>query len=143
MSRLRAAIDKAGQGGFRRVPSVLHVEDDEDVLAVMSAGLGDAIAITSARNVKEARFELQRKHFDLVILDLTLPDGSGAELLSAIPSDTVVIIFSASEVDEHLAAQVELAMTKTKTSEIAIAELVRKLTSTKAGELASAPETKG
>lgn len=143
MSRLRAAIEKAGRGAFRHTPAVLHVEDDEDVLAVMSAGLGDEIAITSARNVHEARFELQQKHFDLVILDLTLPDGSGAELLSAIPSDTMVIIFSASEIDEHLAAQVELAMTKTKTSEIAIAELVRKMTSTKAGKLASAPDMKG
>jgi PAS domain S-box-containing protein len=144
MERLRTAIDKVREGSFRRMPTVLHVEDDEDMLAVMSAGLGEDIAITFARNVQEARFELQQKHFDVVILDLTLPDGSGAELLSVIPSDTVVVIFSASEVDEHLAAQVELAMTKTKTSEIAIAELVRKLTATRADrEIAAAPDAKG
>jgi PAS domain S-box-containing protein len=133
MDRLCAAIEKVRDGAFRRMPAVLHVEDDEDVLEVMSAGLGDDIAITFARNVQEARFELQQKHFDLVILDLTLPDGSGAELLGTIPSDTVVIIFSASEIDEHLAAKVAAAMTKTKTSELAIADLVRKLTSTQAG----------
>lgn len=143
MDRLRAAIEKSSEGAFRRMPTVLHVEDDEGVLAVMSAGLGSAIAITSARNVQEARFELQQKHFDLVILDLTLPDGSGAELLNAIPSNTVVVIFSASEIDEHLAAQVELALTKTRTSEIAIAELVRKLTSARAGKFDAAQEQKG
>jgi PAS domain S-box-containing protein len=133
MERLRTAIEKVRKGAFRRMPTVLHVEDDDDVLAVMSAGLGDDIAITFARNLQEARFELQHKHFDVVILDLTLPDGSGAELLGAIPSDTVVVIFSASEVNEHLAAQVQHAMTKTKTSEIAITELVRKLTAIPAG----------
>lgn len=67
MERLRTAIEKARKGAFRRMPSVLHVEDDEDVLEVMSAGLGDDIAITFARNVQEARFELQQKHFDVVI----------------------------------------------------------------------------
>jgi DNA-binding response OmpR family regulator len=133
MERLRAAIKKVGAGTFKRMPRVLHVEDDEDVLKVISIGLGDDIAITSARNVRQALFELQQRQFDLVILDLTLPDGSGAELLSAIPKDTLVIIFSASEIDEHLAAQVEHALTKTKTSELAIAQLVRKLTVTQVG----------
>ena len=142
MDRLRAAIEKIKVGAFERMPMVLHVEDDEDVLKVMSAGLGPDIAITFARNVQEARFELQQKHFDLVILDLTLPDGSGADLLSVIPSETAVIIFSASEVDEHLATKVAAAMTKTKTSEIAIAELVRKLTVTH-GSVAVALEAKG
>lgn len=144
MSRLRAAIEKVRDGAFKRMPTVLHVEDDEDVLKVISAGLGDDIAITFARNVQQARFELQQKHFDLVILDLTLPDGSGADLLRTIPSETTVVIFSASEVDEHLAATVAAAMTKTKTSEIAIAELVRRLTASRAGKkIAAAPEAKG
>ena len=143
MNRLRAAIEKVRDGAFKRMPTVLHVEDDEDVLKVISAGLGDDIAITFARNVQQARFELQQKHFDLVILDLTLPDGSGADLLRTIPSETAVVIFSASEVDEHLAATVAAAMTKTKTSEIAIAELVRRLTSSQAGnKFAAAPETR-
>lgn len=143
VNRLRAAIEKVRDGAFKRMPTVLHVEDDEDVLEVISAGLGDDIAITFARNVQQARFELQQKHFDLVILDLTLPDGSGADLLRTIPSETAIVIFSASEVDEHLAATVAAAMTKTKTSEIAIAELVRRLTSSQAGNKSgAAPETR-
>jgi DNA-binding response OmpR family regulator len=144
IDRLRSSIEKVRSGTFKRIPAVLHVEDDEGVLEVISAGLGHDIAITFARNVQEAQFELQQKHFDLVILDLTLPDGSGAELLSIIPSDTVVVIFSASEVDEHLAAMVAAALTKTKTSEIAIVDLVRKLTTTRADiEIAAPPEARG
>ena len=56
----RAAIEKVRDGTFKRMPTVLHVEDDEDVLKVISAGLGDDIAITFARNVQQARFELQQ-----------------------------------------------------------------------------------
>lgn len=144
VARLRAAIEKIRDGAYSRMPTVLHVEDDEDMLTVMSAGLGQDIAITFARNVQEARFELRQKRFDLVILDLTLPDGSGADLLRAIPSGTPVIILSASEVDEHLAATVTAAVTKTRTSEIAIAELVRRLTMKHAGvEIPALPQQKG
>lgn len=143
MDRLRSSIEKVRSGTFQRKPAVLHVEDDEGVLGVISAGLGQDILITSARNVQQAQIELQHKHFDLVILDLTLPDGSGADLLSFIPSETVVVIFTASEVDERLAAKVAAAMTKTKTSEIAIVDLVRRLTTTRAGaEIAGQPEAK-
>ena len=144
MGRLRSAIEKIRSGAYRHMPTVLHVEDDEDVLKVMSTALGQDIAITFARNVQEARFELKHKRFDLVILDLTLPDGSGADLLRAIPSGTAVVILSASEVDEHLAATVAAAVTKTKTSEIAIAELVRRLTLKHTGvEITAVPQEKG
>lgn len=144
MGRLRVAIEKIRNGAYSHMPTVLHVEDDEDVLKVMSASLGQDIAITFARNVQEARFELQQKHFDLVILDLTLPDGSGADLLRTIPSGTAIVIFSASEVDEHLAATVAATVTKTKTSEVAIAELVRRLTATHTGvEITVIPQQEG
>lgn len=128
--RLHAAIARIGQHTTERKPSILHVEDDEDVLKVISAGLGDEVAMTSAKSSAEARRKLQQERFDLVILDLGLPDGSGADLIGAIPQGTAVVIFSASEVDEDLAARVAAAMTKTKTSEIAIADLVRTLTAT-------------
>lgn len=127
-TRLYAAISRIGQGTAERKPSILHVEDDEDVLKVMSASLGDEVEITSAKSAAEARRQLLQAHYDLVILDLGLPDGSGVDLIGAIPQGTVVVIFSASEVDESLAGRVTAAMTKTKTSEIAIADLVRRLT---------------
>lgn len=125
--RLYSAIAKIEQQTERK-PAILHVEDDEDVLKVIAASLGDKVVITPAKSAAEARQRLAQNQFDLVILDLGLPDGSGADLIDAIPNGTAVVIFSASEVDEALAARVTAAMTKTKTSEIAIADLVRKLT---------------
>ena len=130
-TRLGAAIARIGQQTDRK-PVVLHVEDDEDVLKVMSATLGGQVTLVPARSASEARRRLQQ-HVDLVILDLGLPDGSGADLLGAIPNGTPVVVFSALEVDEALAARVTAAMTKTKTSEITLADLVRKLTTTASG----------
>ena len=127
-TRLAAAIARIGQQADHK-PVVLHVEDDEDVLKVMAATLGGQVTLVPARSAGEARRKLQQ-HVDLVILDLGLPDGSGADLLGAIPNGTPVVIFSAREVDEALAARVTAAMTKTKTSEITIADLVRTLTAT-------------
>jgi DNA-binding response OmpR family regulator len=93
----------------------------------MSATLGGQVTLLRARSAGEARRQLQQ-HVDLVILDLGLPDGPGADLLGAIPKGTPVVIFSAREVDEAFAARVTAAMTKTKTSEITITDLVRTLT---------------
>jgi CheY-like chemotaxis protein len=126
MPRLYAAIAKIGHQMAERKPAILHVEDDEDVLKVISASLGDDVAVTPARSAAEARRMLREERFDLVILDLGLPDGSGADLISVIPLGTAVVIFSALE-DEALAARVTTALTKTKTSEIAIADLVKSL----------------
>jgi signal transduction histidine kinase/DNA-binding response OmpR family regulator len=77
----------------------LHVEDDEDLRA-MVAGLlaGETLALHGAGTLSEARAALAARHHALVILDLMLPDGDGAELLGELASarpPTRVIIFSA------------------------------------------------
>ena len=113
---------------MRAGAKILHVEDDEGVLQVISASLGDGVDITGARTVAEARQKLCAAHFDLIILDLSLPDGTGASLLSDIPADTAIVIFSAYEIDDDLASRVHAAMTKTKTSEVSMARLIKSLT---------------
>lgn len=127
IDRLRMAVTRARQGDFLRRPSVLHVEDDDDVVEIIAASLGDAVSFDFAKSVSGARKKLIDNHYDLIILDLELTDGSGVELLNEIPSDASVVIFSATEVDRDLADKVEAAMIKTKTSEIEIGTLVKAL----------------
>jgi len=68
---------------------------------------------------------LAKQSFELVILDIGLPDGSGLDLLGVLDDATPVIIFSAAELDGALANKVKSVMTKTKRSEIDVARSVR------------------
>jgi len=125
--RLHAALAKIVGRGTEPKPQILHVEDDEGVLAVMSEGLGSAVSITSAKTLEAAQQAIARHRFDLVILDIALPDGSGLDLLTDLPLETGVIVFSAAELDQKLGDRVQAIMTKTRASEIDVAKLVRSM----------------
>ncbi|TIQ42401.1 MAG: response regulator [Mesorhizobium sp.] len=126
-ARLHAALAKIVGRKVEPKPRILHVEDDEGVLAVMSAGLGPGVSINSAKTLQEARRAVAKHRFDLVILDIALPDGSGLDLLIDLPLETRVIVFSAAEMDEKLGDRVQAIMTKTRASEIDVAKLVRSM----------------
>jgi len=137
--RLHAALAKIVAGKDEPKPKILHVEDDEGVLAVMSEGLGSGVSITSAKTLKDAQQAVAHHRFDLVILDIALPDGSGLDLLADLPLETGVIVFSAAELDQKLGDRVQAIMTKTRASEIDVARLVRgMLASTRHGARAAA-----
>jgi PAS domain S-box-containing protein len=82
-----------------RRPQVLHVEDDEDLRALIAGLLeGEPLVLHGTGTVAGARAALSARHHDLVILDLMLPDGDGADLLDELAAarpPTRVIIFSA------------------------------------------------
>jgi len=124
---LRRAASVIARRLPQRSPQILHVEDDESLLKVMAAELGEGVRIFAARSLQDARRELSRRSFDLVILDLQLPDGDGESLLETIPAETSVVVLSASDPGEELCRRVRAAMTKTRASETAIADLVRQL----------------
>ncbi len=125
--RLHMALGKIVNRRLDRRPRILHVEDDEGVLAVMSEGLGSDVSITFARSLEEASRAIAGDRFDLVILDIALPDGSGLDLLSDLPAATAVIVFSAVDLDRQLGSRVKAVMTKTKESELDVARLVKSL----------------
>ncbi|TIP40599.1 MAG: response regulator, partial [Mesorhizobium sp.] len=91
------------------------------------AGLGPSVSIISAKTLQDARRAVAKHRFDLVILDIALPDGSGLDLLIDLPPETRVIVFSAAEMDDKLGDRVQAIMTKTRASEIDVAKLVRSM----------------
>jgi DNA-binding response OmpR family regulator len=61
--------------------SLLITEDNSEMQILLEAALSD-FRLSFASSLQEARAQMQSKHFDLLILDLNLPDGDGFQLLS-------------------------------------------------------------
>ena len=97
-------------------PRILHVEDNIDVIQVTQALLEEEADYTYASSLAAARYELEKNQYDLLLLDLTLPDGSGLELLDALSPDTKVIVFSGLDPSVALKQHVAAALTKASTS---------------------------
>jgi DNA-binding NtrC family response regulator len=71
---------------------ILLVDDDEDFTSATQAILRrEAHDVTTANDLDRARKALTRERFDLLLVDLSLPDGSGLELLSSDSPKAVVI----------------------------------------------------
>ncbi|MGA2550093.1 MAG: PAS domain S-box protein [Burkholderiaceae bacterium] len=127
--RLVLAARRAVRGTNERV-KILHVEDDADVRRVLATLVGSDVEVTGAESVAQATSLLDRTAFDLVVLDVGLPDASGLALLSrmeGLNALTPVLVFSAHDPSPELAEQVAAALVKSKTSNRELLDMVRKL----------------
>ncbi len=112
--------------GSQRV-KVLHIEDNPDILQLVTLLLEETADIDYAMSLKQARIKMENPDYDLVILDLNLPDGSGLELLEeAQQKHLPVVVFSADTADVAR-DKIASALTKSKTSN---EELVKTIKST-------------
>lgn len=117
--RLLAALQGALRGCKDKVPSVLHVEDDSDVVEVVAAMLQPAFRLTHAGTLAEARARLAAEPFSLILLDLQLPDGHGSELMASLSghnATTPVVVFSVEEANQPMIDSVQAALVKSRTS---------------------------
>jgi two-component system, OmpR family, phosphate regulon response regulator PhoB len=90
---------------------ILIVDDDPEVRRLLAWRLeADGYNVTDAADARSALAEFQRSVPDLAILDLSLPDGSGLDVLSAIRARSTmpVIILSARSHEEDRVRGLEL-----------------------------------
>jgi DNA-binding response OmpR family regulator len=112
--RAPAADPRPGQ------PHILHVEDDPDVLRVVASAFEGRAQLRSVVSLAEARAVLRECRFELVILDVALPDGSGLDLLPSLrqcsPVPVPVVVFSAQDAGPELSGAVDAVLTKSRAS---------------------------
>lgn len=121
-ARLLAAVRAATRPGLAQdhFPRILHIEDDRDLVKVIGAMLGEIAEVTNAQTAREALQKLEAEKFDLILLDVELPDNTSASLptllnnpaLSTIP----VVIFSGDEVDPGVSRKIAAGLIKSRTS---------------------------
>jgi DNA-binding NtrC family response regulator len=98
---------------------VLHVENDTDLQQVVHSVIAGQFEVEAVTTLTDARARLSREHFDIVLLNLGLPDGSGWDLLPEIRSrlpKAKVIILSGMDVSLDAAREVEAVLLKSKMS---------------------------
>jgi len=91
-------------------PRVLIVDDEFDVVDFVSDVLGRNVdcRLTSAANIAEAGRVIETKGVDLLIVDLNLPDGDGAELVAKLrkqhPLASAIVVTGAPSVATAVSA---------------------------------------
>lgn len=90
---------------------ILIVEDDKPLLTGISLALQSYnIEIFKSYNILSAKKEIHKTYFDLIILDVNLPDGNGLDLLLEIKQtmNTSVILLTANDMETDIVTGLEL-----------------------------------
>ncbi len=127
---LAAALRRAMAMANNLRPTILHVEDDSDLRMIVGSILGEEADIRGAGTVAEARESLRHHRFDLVILDVGMPDGNGLDLLDEIKGatpSTPVLIFSAQEWEYMAGEAISAALVKSRTTNEKLRRTIRDL----------------
>lgn len=99
----------------RLPPRILHVEDDPDTRRVVARVLPATWHIRGVPNLAEACRALAEATFDIVLLDHSLPDGTGDQLLGAV-GKAQVVVFSAADSPGGVYAPAFAALVKSRDS---------------------------
>src|SRR6266498_5664529 len=117
---------------YRNLPmlSILFVEDDATIAMGVEYSLKqDGFQVSLAYRLEEARDLLKRQPFDLVLLDLGLPDGSGYALCKEIRAagDTPIIILSARDEESSIVLGLDLGADDYITKPFRLRELISRM----------------
>ncbi|AOW14197.1 hypothetical protein LPB72_06235 [Hydrogenophaga crassostreae] len=120
---------------------VLHVEDDSEMHEAVRAMVGEQYDLELATTMREARARVALERFDVVLLDLTMSNESGWDLLPAIRAqqpDARVVVLSASQTSSEECARVDAVLNKAELSPRMLVEAMSRAESRPAA-LASLP----
>lgn len=88
--------------------NVLVLEDHPDTrrwLCIIAEQAMGPITITEAATLEQARHALTQRNFNLALVDISLPDGSGISLIQEMRQstpETFIVVVSIFDDDEHL-----------------------------------------
>lgn len=110
--------------------NILIIEDEPDIRKNLEYNLGrEGFNTSSVGSLDEAGKKLESKKFDLILLDLMLPDGSGLDLCKKIKSNseteiTPIIILTAKDDEVDKVVGFELGADDYVTKPFSVRELI-------------------
>lgn len=125
-------------------PRILYVEDDPDLQRIVSEVVDQTAKLRIATSLKEARQYLAEQAFDLVLLDIGLPDGNGLELLADLEHSTIkpqVVIYSADPIDATQAERVSAVLLKSNTTNSNLILTLKQYLSARSSHARSTPQS--
>ncbi len=112
--------------------NILLIEDNPLITHALKEGLQDeGYDVTVAKTIEEGKALLDKHPFDMLLLDLLLPDGDGSNLLRDLrqDSDMPVIIISAKQSDVDKAVNLGIGADDYVTKPVSIVELIARIKS--------------
>jgi PAS domain S-box-containing protein len=130
-NRLLNAVQNGTRGTAHGKSLVLHVEDDQDLFQVVQSLCKEVAEFDNAANFEAAAQLLSSKHYDLVILDIKLPDRSGWDLLPLIDQlvpRPPVLVFAGHDLSAEESSRVTAALVKSHVSNPELLKVISTLT---------------
>ena len=112
------------------MPNILLVEDDDALSEGIALALRAQGTVRRCPTLAEAREALGRAGFDLMILDINLPDGSGLALLRERPAGdrTPVLVLTANDLEIDIVNGLEAGADDYVTKQFSLAVLRARVT---------------
>jgi len=119
-TNLEKMIDSIMLNKHMNKAKIFYLEDDDDLLNIISLTLSNIANITAINNLKDAEKDLATSVYDIIILDYKLADGTCDKIIDEIKSthnkDAKLVLFSAYEPTKELAKKFDKVILKTKIS---------------------------
>ncbi len=120
----------------RGLPEILYVEDDRYLANFMKVALAGKVNVAVAATLRSARARLRKKRYDLILLDIVLPDGLGLSLFEGEDRELIsapVVILAAEPPPVVTYPEVVMIMVKSRISEIEMIHRILGLLKTSRG----------
>lgn len=129
--RLIRAIGRAIAKPGNERPLLLHVEDDADMRLVVQRVLSRLADIVPAASVARAREVAASQWFDLAIIDIDMPDGSGLDVIPLLRDrmggPVPVVVFTGADIDLAALRQVAATLVKSRARSDDLVETIQGL----------------
>jgi two-component system KDP operon response regulator KdpE len=110
-------------------PSILIVDDEPAIRRFVRASLAGQYEVTEAATAVDGLRRIERERFDVIILDLGLPDADGLDLIREIRelSDAPIVVLSVRSDDDAKVRALDLGASDYITKPFSMPELVARL----------------